>query len=148
VPLEENKAIIRRWFDALNEKDLAILNDLAAPDYFDRTRQLRGLENLKPLINMVLKAFPDYVNTIEDIIAEGDKVWTRCTVTGTHLGEYRGLAPTGNKFTMTAIDIWRIVEGKVVEKVGVLDQLDLLKQLGVIEYTEKAKKLFQSSKTL
>jgi C-1 hydroxylase len=142
MSLEKNKAIIRRWFDALNEKDLTILDEIASPDYFDRTRQLRGLENIKKLINIVLKAFPDYHETLEDIIAEGDKVWTRETVTGTHTGEYLGLSPTGNKFTMTAVNIWQIVEGKVIEKVGFLDQLDLFKQLGVIEYTEKGKKLF------
>jgi C-1 hydroxylase len=140
--LEENKAIVRRWFDALNKKDLAILDEIAVPDYFDRTRQLRGLESIKQLINMVFKSFPDYHEAIEEIIAEGDKVWTRETVTGTNTGEYLGLAPTGKKFTTTAINIWRLVDGKVVEKVGVLDQLDIYKQLGIIGYTEKGKKLF------
>ena len=142
MPLEENKAIIRRWLDALNNKDLAMLDDIAATDYFDRTRQLRGLENIKQLINITLRAFPDYHENLEDIIGEGDKVWTLETVTGTHTGEYLGLAPTANKFTMTAVNMWRIVDGKVVEKAGFLDQLDLFKQLGIIEYTEKAKKLF------
>ena len=142
MPLEENKAIIRRWLDALNNKDLAMLDDIAVADYFDRTRQLRGLENIKQLINITLRAFPDYHENLEDIIGEGDKVWTLETVTGTHTGEYLGLAPTGNRFTMTAVNMWRIVDGKVVEKAGFLDQLDLFKQLGIIEYTEKAKKLF------
>ena len=88
---------------------------------------------------MVFRAFPDYHETIEEIIAEGDKVWTRETVTGTNTGEYLGLAPTGKKFTTTAINIWRLVDGKVVEKVGVLDQLDIFKQLGIMGYTVKAK---------
>ena len=61
-------------------------------------------------------------------------MWTRSTVTGTHKGEYRGLAPTGKKITFTVVDIWRIVNGKVVEKVGVYDQLDFYKELGVIDY--------------
>jgi len=141
VSLEENKALIRRWLDALNKKDLDILDEIAAPDYFDRTRQLRGLENVRQLINMVFRAFPDYHETIEEIIAEGDKVWTRETVTGTNTGEYLGLAPTGKKFTTTAINIWRLVDGKVVEKVGVLDQSDVQKQLGITGYTERAKKI-------
>ena len=139
MSLEENKALIRRWLDALNKKDLDILDEIAAPDYFDRTRQLRGLENVRQLINMVFRAFPDYHETIEEIIAEGDKVWTRETVTGTNTGEYLGLAPTGKKFTTTAINIWRLVDGKVVEKVGVLDQLDIYKQLGIMGHAEKAK---------
>ena len=70
-------------------------------------------------------------------------MWVRYTATGTHTGEFRGLAPTGKMFTETGVLIWRIVDGKIVEKEsGVYDSLDFLKQLGVIEYTEKAKKLF------
>ncbi len=81
--------------------------------------------------------------TIEDIIAEGDKVWVRFKATGTHKGEYRGLAPTGKKITVMGVDIYRIVNGKVVETGWIVeDTLDLYKQLGVIEYTEKGKKLF------
>ncbi len=101
---------------------------------------------------MLWKAFPDFHETIEDIIAEGDKVWHRFKTTGTHTGELRGfphpsgrkmtLAPTGKKFTITGVNFWRIVDGKVVEKEGVYDLLDFYKQLGVIEYTEKGKKLF------
>jgi len=84
----------------------------------------------------MFNAFPDFHETVEDIIAEGDKVWTRSTVTGTHKGEYRGLPSTGKKITFTVVDIWRIVNGKVVEKVGVYDQLDFYKELGIVEYKE------------
>ena len=142
LSLEKNKAIVRKVTEALNKQDLGSLDELIAPDYFDRTRQLRGLENIKQLAILMFKAFPNFHETVEDIIAEGDKVWTRSTVTGTHKGEYRGLAPTGKKITFTVVDIWRIVNGKVVEKVGVYDQLDFYKELGVIEYTEEGKKLF------
>jgi hypothetical protein len=96
--------------------------------------QLRGLENFKQFLNMLLKGFPDYHDTIEDIIAEGDKVCVRALHTGTHTGEYRGLAPTGKKFTEAYVHIYRIVNGKVVEFWHVSDELDFLKQLGVIEY--------------
>jgi len=88
------------------------------------------------------KDFPDFHRTIEDIITEGDKVWVLEKGSATHTGEYRGLAPTGKKITYTGVVIWRIVDGKVVEGWGVYDMLDFYKQLGVIEYTEKAKKLF------
>jgi predicted ester cyclase len=147
MSLEKNKAIIRRWIEADNKKDLAVLDELIAADYFDPSLQVRGLESYKQVLTMVFKGFPDWHETIEDIIAEGDKVWVLEKVTGTHTGELEFLgstfAPTGKKITMTAVCIWRIVDGKVAEKESeVYDFLDFYKQLGVIEYTEKAKKLF------
>ncbi|MBY8999193.1 MAG: ester cyclase, partial [Candidatus Thorarchaeota archaeon] len=74
--------------------------------------------------------------------AEGDKVWARYTYTGTFTGEWLGLAPTGKKITTTAFDIYRIVNGKIVEGRFITDTLDMNKQTGAIEYTEKGKKLF------
>jgi len=91
---------------------------------------------------MLFNAFPDFHETTEDIIAEGDKVWVRNTITATHKGEYLGSAPTSNKFTEASVDIFRIVDGKIAEGWNIEDELDFYKQLGVIEYTEKAKKLF------
>jgi len=83
---------------------------------------------------MFFKDFPDTHATIDDIAAEGDKVWSRSTVTGTHTGEYRGLPPAGKKITFTGVDICRVVDGKIVEAESVYDFLDFYKQLGVIEY--------------
>ena len=83
---------------------------------------------------MFYRSFPDSHETIEDMIAEGDKVWVRIRGTGTHTAEYRGLAPTGRKTTCEAVSIWRIVDGKAVEMWAVADELDFYKQLGVIEY--------------
>jgi predicted ester cyclase len=90
MPLEENKAIIRRWFEAENKKDLSPIEDIVAPDFFDHTHQLRGLEEYKQRLNVFIKAFPDFHETIEDIIAWGDKVWVRFKFSGTHTGEYLG----------------------------------------------------------
>ena len=95
---------------------------------------MQGLEVTKQVIKDEIKAFPDLHVTIEDIIAEGDKVCVRLQETATHTGEYRGLAPTGNKLSYTVVAIWRIVEGKIVEGWIVYDQMDFLKQLGVIEW--------------
>ena len=114
LSLEENKAIIRRWFEAENKKDLSPIEDIVAPDFVDHTHQLRGWEEYKKRIAMFIKAFPDFHETIEDIIAEGDKVWVRFKFTGTHTGEYLGLAPTGKKITVEAVDIFRMVDGKAV----------------------------------
>jgi len=143
MSLEKNKATIIHLFESINKRDLNELEELIAPDFVDRALQLRGLESLKQLYTMTLNGFPDWHDNIEDMIAEGDKVWVRFKTTGTHKGVYRGvLAPTGNKITLTGVLIYRIVNSKVVEKESVYDQLDFLKQLGLIEYTEKAKKLF------
>jgi len=152
MSLEENKTIVRRLIEAENKKDLALLDEFIAPDYVDNILQLRGLEGYKQLDTNVFNAFPDWHTTIEDIIAEGDKVWVRFKSTETHTAEYSGclpligkitLAPTGNKITAHYIIIWRIVDGKIVEKESaVYDFLDFYKKLGIMEYTEKAKELF------
>jgi len=142
MSLEENKAIIRNGIEAMNaQKNLAILDDLVGPDYVDHTNQLNR-EGAKQFYTLLFKGFPDYHRTIEDIIAEGDKVWVDSTTTMTHTGEFRGLAPTGKKVTTTGVNIYRIVDGKMVEGWSVTDSTNLLKQLGIIRYTEKAKKIF------
>jgi len=133
MSLEENKAKVCKVIEAINEQNLDFLDSLTAPDYFDHTHQLNP-EGVKQFMNMIFKAFPDWHETIEDIIAEGDKVWVRARATGTHTGEYRGLAPTGKKITGMGVNIYRIVNGKFVEGWAVEDWMDFLKQLGVIEY--------------
>ena len=135
------QAIVRRFIEAYNKRNLDVFDDLLAPDYFDHTSQV-GPEGLKQLMNMAFKAFPDFHETIEDIIAEGDKVWVRITFTGTHTGEWMGIAPTGKKVTTEMVDIFRIVNGKLVEYRDVNNNLDFLKKLGLVEYTEKGKNLF------
>jgi C-1 hydroxylase len=118
-----------------------------AENYSNPFLQVRGRESYKQLWIKMFKGVPDWHETIKNITAEGDKVWVPEKVTGTHTGELEffgsTFAPTGKKFTMKVFNIWRIVDGKVVEKESsVSDTLDFLKQLGLIEYTEKAKKLF------
>jgi len=149
VSLEENRAVIRRLYEAFNKHDPALLDEIMAIDFVDAPNtpfELRGLESYKKFEATFIKAFPDYQDTIEDIIAEGDKVWVLGKVTGTHTGEWEFLgikfAPTGKKITWRALNIFRIVNGKIVERKSLRDMLDFLRQLGVIEYTEKAKKLF------
>ena len=149
MSLEENKAIVCRLIEAENKHNVALLDEFIAPDFVDERNtpfELRGLESYKQFETNVIQGFPDFQETIEDIIAEGDKVWVYFRFTGTHTGEWNlfgiPLAPTGKKITWTGVNIWRIVEGKVVERKSVRDILDFLRQLGIIEPTEKAKKLF------
>jgi len=144
MSLEENMSIVRRWIEAYNKRNLDF-DEFIAPDYVDHTNQV-DRKGLKQLFDMGLKAYPDWHETIEDIIAEGDKVWIRVKVTtGTHTGEFMGLAPTGKKLTAEMVDIIRVANGKLVEYRDVTDRLDFLRQLGVIEYTEKGKKLFSEA---
>jgi len=143
MSLEENKEVVRRFVEAYNNQDLDSLDDLLAPDYFDKTNQVDA-EGLKQLIRMAFAAFPDYHETIEDIIAEGNKVWILVkTNTGKHSGEFMGIAPTGKKLSTLAVDILRVINGKIVEYRDVVDRLDFLNQLGIIEYSEMGKMLFQ-----
>jgi predicted ester cyclase len=141
MSLEKNKALIRKVIEALNNQDLSLLDDLVAPNYFDHTVK-QGLEWYKQSLIMLYKGFPDFYGTIEDIIAEGNEVWALVTYTGTHTGEYLGFAPSGKKVSYKSVTIKRIVDGKMVEGWTVSDMMDFFRQLGIIEPTEKAKKLF------
>ena len=135
MSLEKNKAIVRRLFEELNKRNLSIMDELIAPDFFHHTHQLRGLESYKQLETRVVNGFPDLHETIEDIIAEGDKVWVRYKAEGTHTGEFHLYSPViGKKITFTVVQTLRIVDGKIAELWGVYDLLEFLTQLGVIEY--------------
>jgi predicted ester cyclase len=105
---EKNKAMIRKVNEALNKKDLTIIDEFTAPDYVDHTNQLRGKEDVKKFYTRTFKDFPDFHRTIEDIIAEGDKVWVRLKTTGTAVS-------SGKKMELTTVSILRIVNGKYVE---------------------------------
>ncbi len=134
--MEENKAIVRKMIEAINEQNLASLDELMAPDlvFHMHDQPMQGWKASRQVIEGEINAFPDLHVTIEDSIAERDKVCVRLQETATHTGEYRGLAPTGNKLSYTVVTIWRIIKGKVVEGWIIYDQLDFLKQLGVIKY--------------
>ena len=142
MSLEENKAIVHRFIDIYNTQKWDLVDDLVAPDYVDHTNHIQGLEGLKQMMMMGSMAFPDWHETIEDIIAEGDKLWVLLAYTATHTGEWLGLAPTGNKITTMNVDIYRIVNGKIAERWNVTDNVGLFQPLGVIEYTEQGKQLF------
>ena len=149
MSLEENKAIIRSLYEAFNKHNPDLLDEMMSPDFVDAPNtpfELRGLASYKRFEATFIKGFPDYQDAIEDIIAEGDRVWVLGRVTGTHTGKWEFLgiifAPTGKKITWTAVNMFRIADGKIVERKSVRDMSDFLKQLGVFEYTEKAKKLF------
>lgn len=143
--LEKNKTIVRGFIEAYNERKLDLIDDFVSPDYIDHGNNV-GREGLKQLIAMGLTSFPDWHETIEDIIAEGDKVWVRLSYTGSHKGDFMGLTPTGKKITSKAVDIYRIVDGKLAEYWNVTDNVNIFKQVGAIEVTEKGKQLFPNER--
>ncbi len=132
---EDNKALVRRGLEEVwNQKNLATLDELVAPDYVvhNASMTVHGLEQYKQFISMFLTAFPDFQSTIEDMIAEGDKVVTRWTARGTHQGAFMGISPTGKQVVVTGITIDRFVNGKFVEAWNNGDDLGVLQQLGVV----------------
>ena len=133
---EDNKALIRRFNEEVFiKRNLAAVDEFIAPDQIDHSLP-PGLpdtrEGSKQAIGMTLTAFPDLNFTVEDMIAEGDKVVTRYTTRGTQQGAFGGLPPTGKQVAVPGIVIARIAGGKIVEQWGLDDRLAMLQQLGVI----------------
>jgi len=119
---------------------MAVIDELFSPNfvYHSGTEEGIGLENLKKQTSEGFSAFPDAHYTIDDMVAEGDKVAVRCTVTGTHKGEFMGIPPTNKKVTVWGISIVRIVGGKLVEEWDSYDMLGWMRQLGPVP-TPKAR---------
>lgn len=142
MSLEGNKALVRRAYEVgLNQRDLSVVDEVFSPEYvsyFPGLPPTKGLDDFKEVLNVFLTAFPDdLVFTIEDQLAEGNKVATRWSARGTHTGVWHGIPPTlhipptGNVVTFAATDIYRIIDGKILEEWNTLDQLDLLRQIDV-----------------
>ena len=133
---EENKAVIRRYVEALNKQDLAVALECCAPDYVWHGARRYGvspdLAGFKQLCTAWWTAFPDVHIVVEDLIAEGDKVVARVTFRGTHQGEFMGVPPTGKQVSWTGIAIDRFEAGKFVEGWANTDDLGLMQQLGAI----------------
>ena len=118
---EENKAFIRRYFEALNrDKSPATLDQWTVD------------ESLKRLITSLEAAFPNYRFAVEDIVAEADKVAVRVTSELEHRGELMGFPPTGKRATISGIFLYRIADGKIVESWIQSDRLGLLQQLVLV----------------
>jgi steroid delta-isomerase-like uncharacterized protein len=130
---EENKALVRRWFEAIDRGDFNVINELLDPDYVDYNPpmpdQAPGREGVRQS-NMALRtAFKDVTHIIEDQLAEGDKVMTRVSVRATFVGEFMGFAPTGKVVEMRGIAVHRIANGRMVEHWAQADWLGLMQQV-------------------
>ena len=113
MSVEENRALIQRFVEEVfNHGNLDVVDDIYAPDYVGHTagspEQTLGPEGVREFVELYRSAFPDLHTTIEDIVAEGDKVAYRWTAVGTHRGEFLGFAPSNNRVELTGITIDRI----------------------------------------
>jgi predicted ester cyclase len=133
---EHNKQLVLRWRDEIwNKRNVTIVDELYAPDYIGHMAgtpgPIAGREALKQLIAAYLAAFDIHL-TSQFLIAEGDLVAVYDTVRLKHTGAFQGIPPTGKEATITSTDIYRMVDGKIVEQWTEGNMLDLMQQLGVI----------------
>ena len=140
---EENKALVRRFLEeAFNKGNLGVVDEICASDYVlhdpASPEEIRGPEGIKGFVQMYRSAFPDSHITLEDLIAEGDKVVSRWTARGTHQGELFGIPPSGNQVEVSGITISRFEGGKFVEDWSNSDTLGLMQQIGAVPSQEGA----------
>ena len=135
--MSANKEIIRRVVDGVwRDRNFAVVDELIAQNYVghDPTQPepIQGRDGFKQFVGMYQSAFDDATVTIDDQIAEGDRVVTRWTGRGTHTGELMGIAPTGKEVTVSGMTISRLAGGKIAEEWELMDALGMLVQLGAV----------------
>jgi steroid delta-isomerase-like uncharacterized protein len=133
--IETNEAVVRRFIeDAFNGRDLDLLDEIAAEGFTDHDPPFPGLpagrEGLKQVFAGFWSAFPDIHATAVHLIADEDKVGTVVSLSGTHQGELLGLPPTAREVNVRVVEIFRVVDGKIAERWGVVDRTGLMTQLG------------------
>ena len=132
---EGNKALMRQIYDVINTGDVDRADELLAEDMVEH-EEFPGLdpgrEGFKQFVRTFRSAFPDLRFEIEDMIAEGDRVAARVTMTGTHEGEFMGMPASGKQIRVSSIDIGRFENGKGVEHWGATDTMAMMQQLGAL----------------
>lgn len=139
---EQNKALMRRAIEEVwNRGDFDVLKEVVADDFVIHAStpeaEIHGVDGARQFIKMLHSTFPDIHFTIVDQVAEGDRVVTRWEAQGTHKGELMGIPPTGKRVTLTATDIDRVVNGKVVECWTTMDGPTMMQQMGLIPTSGK-----------
>lgn len=133
--LEKNKKLVETLCMTVFQKhDFSRLDEIMRDDYFQHNEDTpQGKAGFKQFFEQIFKAMPDFNYTIKKIVAEGDTVMMYSTTTATHLGEWLGNPPTGNKLNFDVVDIFRIENGKIAEHWDVADTLKLFTQVGKIK---------------
>lgn len=142
MTLEENKALVLRFLQQVwNERNLAIIDEALAADYVHHASPIDappGRDAYRQVAGRFLDAFPDLHTTVNQVVAEGDKVVVQMTDRGTHHGEFMGIPPTGKSVAVTGTAIYRVAEGKIAEEWVNYDSLSMLQQLGAIPAPKQA----------
>jgi steroid delta-isomerase-like uncharacterized protein len=135
MSIETNKALARRFYhEVLNDRRVDVIDDLAIADYVEHDPlpgQRDNREGLKDRVNSLISGLSPAF-TVEDLIAEADRVVVHWTNRGTHNDVFLGIPPTGRSFEIAGIDIYRVEDGRLAEHWHVIDQLTMLQQLGLI----------------
>ncbi|MGM5053879.1 ester cyclase [Rhizobium sp. 814_E9_N1_1] len=136
MAMERNKMAMRRFVEFINTASEQLAAELIAPEAIfhvpGRQEPLRGPDGYLEIIGMMRGGFPDIQWTLEEIIAEDDKIAARFTMRGTHQGPFLGVEPTGKSITVQAVNFYRLANGKFVEERGQPDLLSLLQQIGAV----------------
>jgi steroid delta-isomerase-like uncharacterized protein len=135
---ELNEQLGRRYFEEVwNRGNVDLLDELLASDYINHTPSTPdpppGPSGLKPIVRAIRQAFPDLHYEIKDVVATEHAVVMRVIMTGTHRGDLFGLAPTGRRVSVNQINIEHIENGRIVEHWRVTDEMNLMRQLGVLQ---------------
>jgi predicted ester cyclase len=129
----DNKALVQQFFEeVINQRNLAALDQFVSPNAVNHTVPAGLPQGPSQFLSMHLNAFPDMKATVEDLLADGDKVVALVSYHGTQQGAFRDISPTGKPITVMGINIFRIVNGQMVEHWGLADRLSALQQLGVV----------------
>ena len=136
MSIEENKALTQRFVsEVVNGRNLDLIGELVSKDFVDHEAwpglPTTGPESVTAVFAMSFAAFSDFQFTVDELIAEGDKVVARLTVSGTHTGEFMCIPPTNKGIKVEAVDIWEIHDGKMKAHWGVFDQAAMMQQLGL-----------------
>jgi len=130
---EDNKALVQQFFEqVINLRNLAALDQFVSPNAVNHTVPAGMPQGPGQFLSLHLNAFPDVQATVEDLLADGDKVVARVSYRGTQQGAFRGISPTGKQIAVMGINIFRIADGKMVEHWGLSDRISALQQLGVV----------------
>jgi steroid delta-isomerase-like uncharacterized protein len=144
MSVEENTKLVRGWWEALNQGNaINVVETFYAAEYVlhdpSQPEPVRGVEGVRAFVSEITSAFPDMHCTVDDLVADGDKVVQRVTARGTQQGMFQGMPPTGKPVEIWIMIISRIADNRIVEEWQLVDSLSMLQQLGIIPTPDQAR---------